>query len=152
MSYNFSESDRLYDVLLVEPNPDRVSRFIESFESTPTTNEVAVVSDGEEAFEFIDQRGEHADAPRPDLVLLDLHLSDDDGPELLAELKESAELRQIPVLVLTPSDASEDIVRSYELHANAYLRKPDSSAEFDRLARAIEEFWLKLVRLPPKER
>lgn len=142
---------RSYDILLIEPNPDSVSPFIESFETTEVTNEVTIVSSGDEAFDFIDQRDEYEGAPRPDLVLLDLDLPDTSGLEILAEIKDHAELQKIPVIILTMSDAAEDVARTYELHANAYVRKPDSSEKFDHLAQSIEDFWLGHVILPPKE-
>ncbi|UTF55885.1 response regulator [Natronosalvus rutilus] len=142
---------RKYDVLLIEPDPGSVSRFIDSFEATEVTNNVTVVSTGNEALEFLNRKGDYSDAPRPDLVLLDLQLSGPSGTEILAELKNRPVLRQIPVLVLTTSDATEDIVQSYDLYANAYLQKPDSSDELDQLAQVIEDFWLRTVRLPPKE-
>lgn len=142
--------DRIFDLLLVESRPEEVEPFIDSFEATDLTNEVYVVSDGVEALDFVHQRGEYTDAPRPDLVLLDLHVSRKDGEEVLSELKERPELRRIPVLVFTSSEATEDVARSYELKANAYLRRPDSGAEFEELAQAIENFWLKLAQIPPK--
>ncbi|MFC7213521.1 response regulator [Saliphagus sp. GCM10025334] len=142
---------RTYDVLLIEPDPDSVSRFIHSFETTELTTNVIVVSTGDEALEFLNGQGDYTDAPRPDLVILDINVSGPGGIEVLTELKDRPVLCQIPVIVLTTSDAREDIIQSYELHANACLQKPDSPDELDQLAQVIEDFWLRTVQLPPKE-
>lgn len=141
---------RSFDLLLVESQPEGIEPFIDSFRATERTNEVYVVSDGVEALDFVHQRGGYADAPRPDLVLLDLHVPREDGEKVLTELKARPELRRIPVLVFTSSEATEDVAKSYELQANAYLRRPDSGAEFEELAQVIEDFWLKLAQIPPK--
>lgn len=145
-----SRRDRRYDVLLVEPDPDDVGPFIESFEATDATEAVHVVSDGDEALDYLHGRGDYESAPRPDLILLDPHVSGSDGESILEVLNERPELRPIPVLVLTTSEAAEDVATSYELNANAYLDKPTSDEEFGKLATAIEEFWLQLAHLPPK--
>jgi CheY-like chemotaxis protein len=141
---------RKYDVLLIEPDPDDVGPFIESFEGTDATEAVHVVSDGDEALDYLHGRDAYESAPRPDLILLDLDLSGTSGEAILEELSDADELGTIPVLVLTHSDTGEDVARSYELNANAYLDKPDTDEEFGALASAIEEFWLKLAHLPPK--
>lgn len=143
-------NDRRYDVLLVEPEPDDAKPFIDSFRGTDATEDVHVVSDGDEALEYLHKRGEYADAPRPDLILLDLHVTGTSGEEILTELDDQEELRPIPVIVFTSSDAAEDVARSYELSANAYLEKPTTTEDFARLANAIEKFWLDLAHLPPK--
>ncbi|SDD88986.1 response regulator [Natrinema hispanicum] len=143
---------RTYDILLVEPKSDSVSRFTDSFETSETPNNVTVVSTGDQALDYIDQHGDYTDAPRPDLVLLDYHLPETSGIELLIELKDRPELQHIPVLVLTSSDATEEISRSYALHANACLQKPDSADEFDQMVQAIEDFWLNSVHFLPKEK
>ena len=143
---------RTYDILLIEPEPDSVSRFTDSFETSENTNNVTVVSTGDQALDYIDQHGDYTDAPRPDLVLLDHHLPETSGTELLIEFKDRPELRHIPVLVLISSDATEEISRSYELHANACLQKPDSADEFDQMVQAIEDFWLNSVHFLPKEK
>lgn len=137
-------------MLLVEPRPDDAAPFIESFESTDATETVHVVETGEEALAYLNREGEHVDAPRPDLIILDLHVTGPSGEHLLEKLNERPELRSIPVLVFTTSESEEDVARSYELNANAYLEKPDSEAAFARLAQAIEDFWLDLAHLPPK--
>ncbi|WP_246998734.1 response regulator [Halosolutus gelatinilyticus] len=138
-------------ILLVEDNPGDVRLTEEAFKQGRIENDLYTVSDGTEALEYLNQRGEYADAPRPDLVLLDLNLPRTDGEEVLAELKDDPELRSIPVIVLTSSRAEEDVVRSYELHANAYLTKPVDPDEFIETVRAFEKFWFSVVRLPPEE-
>lgn len=140
------------DILLVEDNPGDVRLTKEAFKDGQITNTLHVVDDGVEALDFLFQRNEYEDAPIPDLVLLDLNLPRTDGEEVLEELKEDPELRSIPVIVLTSSRAEEDVVRSYELHANAYLTKPVDPDEFIETIRAFETFWFSVVRLPPEER
>ncbi|MFC7215121.1 response regulator [Saliphagus sp. GCM10025334] len=135
----------------MEPDSESVSRFTESLEAAVNTNTVTVVSTSADALDFVNQCGDYTEAPRPDLVLLDLHLPDENGTEVLAKVKNLPHVRQIPILVLTSSDAAEDIYQSYELHANAYLQKPASANESDQLVRAFEDFWLTSAHLPPKE-
>ena len=137
-------------ILLVEDNPGDVRLTKEAFEHGRIENDLHVVTDGAEALEFLYQRGEYTDAPRPDLVLLDLNLPRKNGDEVLEELKADSDLRSIPVIVLTSSKAEEDIARSYELHANAYLTKPVDPDEFIETVRAFEKFWFSVVRLPPE--
>jgi len=108
-----------------------------------------VVEDGEEAIRFLRREGQHENAPRPDLILLDLNLPKKDGRELLAEVKSDPVLRHIPVIVLTTSDAEQDVWRAYKLHANCYLTKPVQMDDFLNKIRSLEEFWLTVVRLPP---
>ncbi len=103
------------------------------------------------ALSFLRKQGQYADAPRPELILLDLNLPKKDGREVLAEIKQDKDLRRIPVVVLTTSSAEEDVVRSYNLHANAYVTKPVDLAQFLGVVRSLEEFWLAVVTLPPKE-
>lgn len=142
-------SDGLFDILLVESEPDDVSPFIDSFKAADATEDVHVVSDGDKALDFIHQRGDYAQAPQPNIIILDLHVKGTDGEELLTELKGHSELQPIPVLVFTTSDAEEDIARSYELNANAYLQKPATAEEFSSLAQSIEDFWFTQAHLPP---
>lgn len=141
---------RDYDLLLIESQPDEIAPFIDSFEETHRTNTVHVVTDGDEALDFVHRRNDHSDVPRPDLILLDLHVPGRSGEDVLTELDARKELSRIPVLVFTSSDADEDVARSYELNANAYLKKPTEAAEFERLAQSIENFWLEQVQMPPK--
>ena len=139
------------DILLVEDNPGDVRLTREAFSRGRINNELHVVTDGESALDYLFQRGDFEDAPRPDLVLLDLNLPRLDGIEVLSEIKDDGGLRRLPVVVLTSSEAEEDVVRSYELHTNAYLTKPVDPGEFIDLVRTFEEFWFELVRLPPGE-
>jgi chemotaxis family two-component system response regulator Rcp1 len=108
-----------------------------------------VVEDGEEAIRFLRRQGKHEHAPQPDLILLDLNLPKKDGRELLAEVKGDPALRHIPVIVLTTSDAEQDVWRAYKLHANCYLTKPVQMGDFLNKIRSVEDFWLTVVRLPP---
>lgn len=151
MTRDDSRANRAIDILLVDPNPGDARLLTESFEDASIANRILTVHDGETALEVLHQRGDHRDVPRPDLVLLDLQLPGVSGAEVLSELKGDPELKQTPVLVLTSSDAEEDIARSYDLNANAYVQKPVDPDEFVTLARSIEGFWLTVVRLPPTD-
>lgn len=136
------------EVLLVEDDPGDELMTREAFEDNKIRNTLHVVRDGEEALEFLYRRGDYADAPRPDLILLDLNLPKYDGREVLAEIKSDPELSLIPVVVLTTSSAEEDILRSYKLHANAYVTKPVDLDQFIAAVRQIDEFFVTVVRLP----
>jgi CheY-like chemotaxis protein len=135
-------------VLLVEDDPGDVLMTREAFEDNKVANVLHVVSDGAEAMEFLRKEGAFADVPTPDLVLLDLNLPRMDGREVLAAVKADDELRQIPVVVLTTSEAEEDVLRSYALHANAYVTKPVDFDRFIEVVRKIDEFFVSVVRLP----
>jgi CheY-like chemotaxis protein len=145
-----SEGTRAIDVLLVEDDPGDVLMTREAFEDNKVANNLYVVNDGVTAMEFLRKQGEHADAPTPDLVLLDLNLPRMDGREVLAALKDDPELRRIPVVVLTTSEAEEDVLRSYSLHANAYVTKPVDFHRFIEVVRQIDEFFVTVVRLPQR--
>ena len=136
------------DVLLVEDDDGDVLMTREAFEHHKIRNKLHVVRDGEEALQFLHREGPHADAPRPGLILLDLNLPRRDGREVLAELKADPELRVIPVVVLTTSEAEEDILRSYSLHANAYVSKPVDFDRFVDVIRQIDDFFVTVVKLP----
>jgi CheY-like chemotaxis protein len=136
------------EVLLVEDDPGDVLLIEEAFEFNKVRNNLSVVSDGVEALAFLRREGPHADAPRPGLILLDLNLPRKDGREVLAEVKEDSVLRSIPVVVLTTSKAEEDVLRSYDLHANAYVTKPVDFDRFIEVVRQIDEFFVSVVRLP----
>ncbi len=136
------------DVLLVEDDPGDVLMTREAFEHYKIRNELHVVGDGEQAMHFLRRAGEYADAPRPGLILLDLNLPRRNGHEVLAELKSDPDLLSIPVVVLTTSQAEEDILRSYSLHANAYISKPVDFERFIEVVRQIDDFFLTLVKLP----
>jgi CheY-like chemotaxis protein len=136
------------DVLLVEDDPGDVLMTREAFEENKVANRLAVVSDGAEAMQYLRREGEYAEAPTPDLVLLDLNLPRMDGREVLAAMKSDEALRSIPVVVLTTSEAEEDVLRSYSLHANAYVTKPVDFSRFIEVVRQIDDFFVSVVRLP----
>ena len=138
----------MIDVLLVEDDPGDVLMTEEAFAEYKVANRLSVVSDGESAMSFLRQEGEYAEAPTPDLILLDLNLPRMDGREVLAAIKEDSRLRRIPVVVLTTSEAEEDILRSYNLHANAYVTKPVDFERFITVVRKIDDFFVSVVRLP----
>jgi CheY-like chemotaxis protein len=135
-------------VLLVEDDPGDVLMTQEAFEHHKLRNQLHVVPDGVEALAFLRREGEHADAPRPGLVLLDLNLPRKDGREVLQEVKADESLRSIPIVVLTTSQAEEDILRSYDLHANAYVAKPVDFERFIEVIRQIDDFFVSVVKLP----
>jgi CheY-like chemotaxis protein len=142
------EPIKVIDVLLVEDDPGDVLMTQEAFEHYKIHNKLHVVSDGEQAVQFLRREGEYADAVRPDLILLDLNLPRVDGREVLAQVKGDDALRSIPVVVLTTSEAEEDILRSYHLHANAYVTKPVDFDRFLDVVRKIDEFFVTVVKLP----
>ncbi|HMM42976.1 MAG TPA: response regulator [Thermomicrobiales bacterium] len=136
------------DILLVEDSPADVDLTREALEDAKVRNTLHVVNDGVAAMEFLRQEGDYADAPRPDLILLDLNLPKKDGREVLADVKADPALRRIPVVVLTTSEAEQDILRSYDLHANCYVTKPVDLEQFISVIKSIEKFWLVIVKLP----
>jgi len=136
-------------ILLVEDSPGDIRLTREVLRDAKIANELHIVGDGDAAMKFLRREDEHSDAPRPDLILLDLNLPRKDGREVLGELKEDAELHRIPVIVLTTSAAEQDILRSYDLQAACYITKPIDLDEFIAVVRSIEAFWLSIVRLPP---
>ncbi len=138
------------EILLVEDDPGDVLMTQEAFAEHTTDYRLAVVSDGDEALAYLRREGRYVDALRPDLVLLDLNLPRRDGREVLAEVKSDASLRQIPVVVLTTSQADEDILRSYNLHANAYVTKPVDFDRFTAVVRQIDQFFVTVAKLPPR--
>ena len=139
------------DVLLVEDNPGDVRLTREAFREANASIRLHVASDGVEAMAFVRQEGPHADAPRPDLILLDLNLPKMDGREVLAQIKRDDRLKTIPTIILTTSGAQADILRSYQLHANAYVSKPLQLDTFQSLVSSINEFWLTKARLPHRQ-
>ncbi|MFQ6132216.1 MAG: response regulator [Armatimonadota bacterium] len=139
------------EILLVEDNPGDVRLTQEGLKQGKICNHLSVVADGEEALAFLRREGEYADAARPDLILLDLNMPRKDGREVLAEVKADEALRHIPVVVLTTSDAEKDILRSYDLHANCYITKPVDLDQFLEVVKAIDDFWLSVVKLPPRK-
>lgn len=136
------------DVLLVEDDPGDALMTQEAFEHHKIRNTLHVVKDGVEALEFLRREGQYENAPRPGLILLDLNLPRKDGREVLSEIKADAELRSIPVVVLTTSEAEEDILRSYSLYANAYVTKPVDFDRFIEVVRQIDDFFVTVVKLP----
>jgi len=137
-------------ILLVEDNPGDVLLTKTALEQNKLDNQLHVVVDGEEAMAFLRREGDYADAPQPDLVLLDLNLPRKDGREVLAEIKTDPELSTIPVVVMTSSADEEDILRSYSNHANGYVTKPIDLEQFVRVVKCIERFFLTIVQRPPK--
>jgi two-component system response regulator len=135
-------------VLLVEDDPGDELMTREAFEDNKISNTLHVVRDGQEALDFLYRSGSYADAPRPDLILLDLNLPKYDGRQVLQRIKSDEELAHIPVVVLTTSSAEEDILRSYRLHANAYVTKPVDLNQFIAAVRQIDEFFVSVVKLP----
>ncbi|WP_434346335.1 response regulator [Myxococcus virescens] len=138
------------EILLVEDNPGDVRLTIEALKEGKVRNRLSVARDGVEALAFLRRQGAYADAALPDLILLDLNLPRKDGREVLAEIKVDPALRRIPVVVLTTSKAEEDILRTYDLHANCYIAKPVDLEQFISVVRSIDDFWLSVVRLPPR--
>jgi CheY-like chemotaxis protein len=138
------------EILLVEDDPGDVTLTREAFADHKVGNNLHVVSDGVEALNFLRREGSYADAVRPDLILLDLNLPRVDGREVLAAIKADLDLATIPVVVLTTSDAEEDVVRSYRLHANAYVTKPVDFEQFIKVVQQIDEFFVQVVRLPAR--
>jgi CheY-like chemotaxis protein len=138
------------DILLAEDNPGDVKLTQKALDSGKIQNTLHVVNDGVEAMQFLRQEGEFADAPRPDLFLLDLNMPRMDGQAVLEAMDEAASLRRIPVVILTSSEAEQDIIDSYDRHANAYLTKPVDFDGFVDIVQRIEDFWLTVVKQPPE--
>jgi len=136
------------EILLVEDNPADARLTMEALKDGKVKNNLAMVPDGVEAMAYLRNQGKYAEAVRPDLILLDLNLPKKDGREVLAEVKSDPALRSIPVVVMTVSKAEEDIIKSYDLHANCYVNKPVDFEQFMRVVRTIEDFWLTIVKLP----
>jgi CheY-like chemotaxis protein len=140
----------IVDILLVEDNPGDVRLTREALKEAKVRNELHVATDGVEALAFLRREGVHKKAVRPSLVLLDLNLPRKNGREVLAEMKEDPDLRRIPVVILTTSQAEQDIVKAYDLHVNCYINKPVDLEQFLQVVKSIEDFWLTLVKLPPQ--
>ncbi|HUD38133.1 MAG TPA: response regulator [Streptosporangiaceae bacterium] len=138
----------MINVLLVEDDPGDVLITREAFAENKVKNQLSVVNDGVNALQFLRREASYADAPRPDLILLDLNLPRMDGHEVLAKIKSDSDLQRIPVVVLTTSDAEEDVLRSYDLHANAYVTKPVDFERFLGVVRQIDDFFVTVVKLP----
>lgn len=139
------------EILLVEDNPGDVRLAVEALKEAHVNNRLAVVADGIEALSYLRQEGKFAQSPRPDLILLDLNLPRKDGREVLTDIKGDANLRRIPVVVLTTSRAEEDVLRAYNSHANCYITKPVDFQQFMDVIKSIENFWLTIVKLPTEK-
>lgn len=138
------------EILLVEDNPGDVRLAREALKENKVKNNLHVVEDGVSAMEFLRKQGNYQNVPRPDLILLDLNLPKKDGREVLAEIKTDTDLKRIPVVMLTISKAEEDIIRAYDSHVNCYITKPIDLDQFIKVVRSVEDFWLTIVKLPPK--
>ncbi len=136
------------ELLLVEDSEPDVRLTMEALREAKVKNRLWVVEDGVEAMAFLRQQDGHADAPRPDLILLDLNLPRKDGREVLREIKSDDSLKRIPVVILTTSRSEEDVLRAYDLHANCYITKPVDFTRFMEVVKSIEDFWLTVVKLP----
>ncbi len=139
---------RPIEILMVEDSPSDAQLTIEALHAAKIANRLSHVEDGVEALRFLRRQGPYANAPRPDLVLLDLNLPRKDGREVLDELKRDPDLKIIPVVVLTTSRSEQDVLRSYRLHANCYITKPVDFTQFMEVVKSIEHFWLTIVTLP----
>ena len=144
------ESSQPIEILMVEDNPSDVRLTIEAFKDAKVLNNMSVATDGEDALKFLKREGPYKDAPRPDLILLDLNLPKMNGKEVLGEIKRDPDLKRIPVVVLTTSDNEQDVRGAYDLHVNAYVRKPVDLDQFIKIVEAVEGFWLSVVKFPPK--
>lgn len=138
------------EILLVEDNPGDVRLTREALKDARVANTLHVVEDGVAALDYLRRQGQYSDAPRPHLVLLDLNLPKKNGREVLAEIKSDEHLKRIPVVILTTSQAEEDVLRAYNLHANCYITKPVDFTQFTKVVKTIEDFWLTIVTLPPR--
>lgn len=147
---NRKQVNQPIEVLLVEDNPGDIRLTQEAFKENKMLNNLNVVKDGLEALAFLRREGQYSNAPPPDLILLDLNLPRKDGRQVLAEIKTDPDLKLIPVVILTTSDADEDILKSYELHANCYIKKPVDIEQFFNVVKSIEDFWVAIVILPPR--
>ncbi len=142
---------KLVTILLVDDNPDDVELTLSALKATKFANNISVVHDGIEAMNYLKQIGEFSSAVRPSLVFLDLNMPRKDGREVLVEMKNDPDLRQIPVVVLTTSQEEEDILRSYDLHANCYVTKPVDLSQLTKIVKSIDDFWFGVVHLPSTE-
>lgn len=138
------------EILLVEDNDDDVFLTVQAFKKGKVRNNVHVAGDGVEALAFLRREGRYAQAPRPDIILLDLNLPKMDGHELLKIIKGDPEFKSIPVVILTTSKADDDVLKAYRQHSNCFISKPVAMEDFEKVIRTIEDFWFMIVRLPPK--
>jgi CheY-like chemotaxis protein len=141
--------DALINILIVDDSADDIEFTLAALQGTKLANAISIVNDGVEAMRYLRREGEYASAKKPSLVLLDLNMPRKDGREVLSEMKAEPELRQIPVVILTTSQAEEDIMRSYDLHANCYISKPVDLQALAKIVQSIDDFWFGVVQLPP---
>jgi len=146
---NTAKTGHPIEILIVEDNPGDVRLMQEALRDSNVLNRIHAVKDGVAAMAFLHRDGEYADAVRPDLILLDLNLPKKDGREVLSEIKADDDLKRIPVVILTISNAEEDILKTYNQYANCYITKPIDLEQFIKVVRSIESFWLTIVELPP---
>jgi CheY-like chemotaxis protein len=135
---------------MVEDNPDDIELTVEALKDSRVRNHLIVVKDGEEAISYLQGKGQYQNAVRPDLILLDLNMPRKNGRDVLREIKNDPKLKRIPVVILTTSQAEEDIIHTYDLHANCYITKPLDFNQFLKVVKSIEDFWLTVVKLPPR--
>ena len=147
---NSSRGGRPIQILMVEDNPDDIELTVEALKDARVANHLTVVQDGDEALSYLRCRGKYAQAVRPDLILLDLNMPRKNGRDVLREIKNDPKLKRIPVVILTTSQAEDDILHTYDLHANCYITKPVDFNQFLKVVRSIEDFWLTVVKLPPR--
>ena len=147
---NSSRGGRPIQILMVEDNPDDIELTVEALKDARVENFLSVVKDGEEALSYLRCQGKYPRAVRPDLILLDLNMPKKNGRDVLREIKNDPHLKRIPVVILTTSQAEEDILHTYDLHANCYITKPVDFNQFLKVVRSIEDFWLTVVKLPPR--
>jgi CheY-like chemotaxis protein len=145
---NTGATGRPVEILLVEDNPGNVRLMVEALKEGKVHNKLSVVDDGEKALAFLRREGNYTNVMRPDIIWLDLNLPKKDGREVLAEIKRDSSLKRIPVVVLTSSKAEQDILKSYDLHANCYVYKPVELEQFVTVVKSIEDFWFTIVKLP----
>ncbi|MFB3895170.1 MAG: response regulator [bacterium] len=143
------DSGKPIEILLVEDNPGDARLAMEALKDAKVKNNISWVKDGVEAIEYLHKSGRFANAIRPDLIFLDLNLPKKDGREVLSEIKEDDQFKRIPVVILTVSKAEEDIMKTYNLHANCYVTKPIDLEQFAKVVKSIEDFWFTIVKLPP---
>jgi CheY-like chemotaxis protein len=148
MSKNYPHNNKLIEILLVEDNVADARLTVEQLKQCAVSHHICVVGDGEKAMSFLRREGQYLNARRPDLIILDLNLPRKDGRQVLTEIKTDPVLRQIPVIILTTSGAKEDIDKSYDLHANCFITKPMHLDGFTTVVEAIENFWLRVAKLP----
>ncbi|MFC4438275.1 MULTISPECIES: response regulator [Natrialbaceae] len=149
MGTSDEQIDDMIDILLIEPNPGDSRLFTENFNDAKLLNTIHTVSDAESALDFLYQRNDHSDKPRPDIVLLEPQLPGKNGMDVLSELKNESALSEIPVIVLTSSEVGEDIIQSYGIDADSYIQKPVEPDEFVEFVQSIEDFWFAIVQKSP---